>query len=196
MFKICQKNPYIIIACRIPKQFITYEICYILSKVGIIYGVPEHLIDENICINVINHDASRYKFIPDNFKTEKMTLLALSKRPLYDCTTREILNYMPRHNRTESFYMEAIFLNKFVVRYLDCNYEYYIKHLKSWGLLKDIPVQLRNYNMCRIAVKRRGISLEHTPDEWKTLELCIMAVKQSKKALNFVPSCFKTQCQN
>jgi hypothetical protein len=56
------------------------------------------------------------------------------------------------------------------------------------GNLKNVPNNLRSFELCKIAVASFGPALKHVPNELKTREMCEIAVNQDGVALEFVPS--------
>lgn len=53
--------------------------------------------------------------------------------------------------------------------------------------LKNVPENLRNYDMCLIAVNREGCQLEHVPENLKDEEMCAEALYNDGCADKWVP---------
>lgn len=59
--------------------------------------------------------------------------------------------------------------------------------------LQYIPLSNKTYEICMMAVRKRGYNLEYVPDIYKTMEICEMAVIENAFALEFVPEKYKTK---
>jgi hypothetical protein len=62
---------------------------------------------------------------------------------------------------------------------------------ENGSALQYVPDNLKTTEMCMIAVKY-GLALEYVPDNLKTTEMCMIAVKQNGYALQYVPDNLKT----
>ena len=78
-----------------------------------------------------------------------------------------VLQFVPRHLRTELLCLEAVKQNGWALDY--------------------VPEHLRTKELCLIAVKRDGCVLQFVPGHLKTEQLCLEAVKQDGNALRLVP---------
>jgi hypothetical protein len=66
--------------------------------------------------------------------------------------------------------------------------------VKQDGLtLNDIPEYLKTPEIYELAVQQNGLSITYIPKELRTKELCELAVKQDGYALNYVPEKYLTQ---
>jgi len=58
--------------------------------------------------------------------------------------------------------------------------------------VKNLPEEFKTHEVYVYAVRENGYALEFIPDEFKTAELCMEAVKSRSFALKFVPEELKT----
>jgi len=58
-----------------------------------------------------------------------------------------------------------------------------------------VPEELKTAELCLEAVKLCGVALEHVPEELRTAELCLEAVNQSSWAFEHVPNEIKTEIE-
>ena len=58
--------------------------------------------------------------------------------------------------------------------------------------LKDVPEEFKTKELCELAVKKDGDALAYVPEELKTKELCKVAVKDNGLNLEFVPEELRT----
>ena len=70
--------------------------------------------------------------------------------------------------------------------------DYYDLVVGSGQNLRDVPNEFKTLDMCLIAIKKNGLALEHVPVEFLTETVCKLAVKQNPMALEFVPDGLKT----
>ena len=59
--------------------------------------------------------------------------------------------------------------------------------------MKYVPEEFKTQELCRLAIKNEGRALEYVPEEFKTYELCKIAVTKWGSALEFVPEELKTK---
>ena len=57
--------------------------------------------------------------------------------------------------------------------------------------LKETPDELKTTELCLEAVKEKGLALKHVPEALKTEALCLEAVQHSGSALKYVPEALK-----
>jgi Domain of unknown function (DUF4116) len=67
------------------------------------------------------------------------------------------------------------------------------KSLLDWALhqngyaLQFVPEEYRTPELCRLAVVQNGLALEFVPEEYRTYEICLLAIKQNGLAIQDVP---------
>jgi hypothetical protein len=54
-------------------------------------------------------------------------------------------------------------------------------------VLECVPEQLKTYELCLEAVKNKGYALKDVPEQFKTYKLCLEAVKNNGNALEYLP---------
>jgi hypothetical protein len=59
-----------------------------------------------------------------------------------------------------------------------------------------VPNELRTRELCLAAVRQFGWSLMHVPNELRTREMCLVAVRQNMGAIRFVPQELKNQLRD
>ena len=67
-------------------------------------------------------------------------------------------------------------------------YPYNIK----FKCLSELPEKSRKPEICLLAVKRNGNSLQYVPKDYITSEMCFIAINKDYKALQYVPEDLKT----
>lgn len=61
--------------------------------------------------------------------------------------------------------------------------------------LQDMPDDLKTTEVCLAAVRQSGRDLRFVPDALKTAEICAEAVRQNRWVLEFVPEALKEMVQ-
>jgi len=103
---------------------------------------------------------------------------------------RLLIKSLPKEKITFELCYETIKINKTLLSFVPYKYRTneLLKLMKHFnGVMKFIPHELKNYEICHDAVKRNCYDLQYVPKKFKTKELCINAVKYSKWALKYVP---------
>lgn len=76
---------------------------------------------------------------------------------------------------------------------MDLKYNDYYDLVEENGInLKDVPNEFKTLNLCLMAIKANGLALEYIPIQFQTETICKLAVKQNPMALEFVPDGLKT----
>ena len=58
---------------------------------------------------------------------------------------------------------------------------------RNYGLtFEEIPIELRDKDVCYYAVKHSGFDLQFVPPQLRTLEICRLAVENNEDAIDFV----------
>ena len=72
---------------------------------------------------------------------------------------------------------------------MNSNEEYnnFLQMIKDGERLSNIPQEYRTYEMCLEAVRRNGITLCCVPRDLRSYEICLYAVKQYGYVLSYVP---------
>jgi hypothetical protein len=65
-----------------------------------------------------------------------------------------------------------------------------IRHYNA--ILKYTPHNLKTYEICLDAVKRRYFDLKYVPRKYKTLELCLTSLLYAGNCIRYIPKIFKT----
>ena len=77
---------------------------------------------------------------------------------------------------------------------MDNNKEYQ-KHLdavRRYGVLILVPEEFKTKEICEIAVEKHGDNLQYVPEHLKSPELCKLAISEYGWALEYVPDKYKT----
>ena len=65
----------------------------------------------------------------------------------------------------------------------------YIINLTYDGMfLKKVPIVMRTYEMCHIAVKQNACAIEFVPSQFKTIPLCTEVLQNAPHMERFVPA--------
>ncbi len=75
--------------------------------------------------------------------------------------------------------------------------EEYIDKIRMEDIgLQDVPIKLRDHEICFEAVKQNGNALQYVPEKYRDREMCLAAVKQTGSALQYVPEKFRDHEMN
>ena len=143
-----------------------------------------------ICIEAVKLDGFALEFVPEEYRTEEMCLIAVKDDGI-------ALEFVPKECRTKKMCLEAIKENARAIMFLDNRYkqnesnlseedlsELYILAIKKDKKLFRFADLQRFPKVCLEVVNLDGLMLEFIKDQ--TIEMCLDAVTQNKKALKFV----------
>jgi tetratricopeptide (TPR) repeat protein len=187
-----------------------------------LYKIPEKYKTKELCDIALKYNPKSFEYVPDVYKTRKMCLDVLSKSgSMIHFVPQSLLKYTINNVEVQDTELisTAIKNDPYILIDLMANYnithELYIDALKNEpSLLKYIPKEIKDVELCNVSVDGNGSMLEYVPKEIqtydmcikavidnplmleycnnKTLELCIIAASVNSKSLIFVPEEFKT----
>lgn len=156
----------------VPKKFRTKELCLIAFEYEPhnIEEFPEEHISYDLYLNAVSRSGYILQKTPARFLTHELCLAAVK-------STGHQVKYVPKEILDEEICLAAL---------------QNLKHL-GFGILGDIPVSLRTYQVCLAAVQADAGSFKFVPEEHKSYELCLAATKQHSFGLSGIPKEFFTE---
>ena len=150
-------------------DMITLEMCEIAVRQNgkALKSVPGHLCSQHLCNTAVTQDGAALRFVPPKFRTEATCRLAVMKNPV-------AIRSMPRS-----------FLDNALLEYAAMN-----------GALRQIPPELRSYEICLKAVRMAGEGMLHlVPETHRDKALCVAALEKDPGALPWVPRPTAEMCK-
>jgi hypothetical protein len=182
----------------VPKNIINEEICkYAVQNIGnTLEYVPKNMINKEICKLAVQQNGLSIKFVPLNIINKEICKLAVIQN---GWALEYILNIINKKLIHKDLLDEEIC--KLAVE----NNPYSINAIKEdIILLTDISIYLvsqngkmikyfkyKNKDIIVCAVKNKGIALKYLTRSEITLDICKLAIKQTKDALIYVPNEFR-----
>jgi hypothetical protein len=156
----------------VPEKFRTKELCLIAfeHEPHNIEEIPEEHISYDLYLNAVSRSGYILQKTPARFLTHELCLAAVK-------STGHQVKYVPKEILDEEICLTAI------------------QNLKNlgFGILGDIPVNLRTYQVCLAAVQADSGSFKYVPEEHITYELCLAATKQHSFGLDEIPKDYFTE---
>jgi hypothetical protein len=147
--------------------------------------VSKNYIKENWDIlEPIVKDFRNIKYLPDEYLTTDKCLEAIKKDSKSFCSlpekfkTKELCNYIMEYH--------PVFFQFLPDKYKEDMIKKYFNNTKE--MIKYIPKEFRDYNLCLEAVKQNGMALEYVPIELRTPELCKLAIHNGLVSYTAIPS--------
>jgi hypothetical protein len=147
----------------VPKKFLTQDLCSaaVDRYADAIEAVPEDLLTEEMCLVAVRQGeeamTSYLGSVPEKFRTKAVCLEALENSHIND--EADFFSCIP-----EEFLKDPEFLGQAV------------KHISVWEYIPKSAWEDQTF--CRAAIEIRGWWLSYVPEEFKTLEVCVAAIKQ------------------
>lgn len=155
----------------VPDRLKTPEFCLTAVKFhgSALEHVPDKIKSPELCLAAIEQSGSALEFVPEKIKTAKFCLAAIQESP-------SALEYVPDTLKTTELCLAAI---------SDAG------HWDNERVFGHIPAYLKTPEFFIAAVKQNGSVLKFISDEFKTADLCKLAVQQSGHALQYVPTALR-----
>lgn len=176
----------------IPRDFKSYEdaLEFINQGNGIrLNEVPRTYLTEELCINALIQFGWVLKFIPKNFRTDKILRTAVIK----DGTA---IQYIPEEERTYSLCLAAVINNGWTLKFVPKKYrtkKIYEEAVISFGnSLEYVPQQYITEKLCTQAVYSSGSALRYVPKKYRSKKLCLRAIKNHEGIFHSIPEEYKT----
>jgi hypothetical protein len=206
----------------VPLNLKTAEMCLkAVKQTGqLLQYVPENLKTAEMCIETVKQDPRALEFVPESLKTAEMCREAVNYSGFLSGIS--MLQYVPEHLKTWELCLDAIKQNRGAFEFMPANlkttemcretlsyYRQSIDFLPSdrYGararseksirdtverIFKGMPEERKTWELCLDAVKLCGTALAHVPEHLKAAEMCLEAVTQDSSASEFVPESLKT----
>ena len=183
---------------HVPPSLMTKNLCEraILRNGAALELVPLELRDKALCEMAVGQCARAIKSVPNQLLNEELVALAVAREDWIlgsvpeRLRTRELCELALRSPRSPQFgsyesplaYIPHSLLTE----------EFCRTSVEKNGYLRIVPQWLRSFEICEIAVRKSGITLEYVPVDLRTEELCRIAVAQNGRALRYVPEMLRT----
>ena len=194
-------NPYFGFSF-IPDEYKTAEICRDAVKKSPynLKDVPDHLKTQELCELAVHYNGYAFQYVPEKFITEGMSYEAIDKsvfnlkyvpRSLIDqkmcdyafAISKEVYSHIPNEYLTEEMCLILLKQDERDLRILNRSMERY----------RAVPFAKFGHAFYEKAVDAFPQVFRHIPDEEKTLEICIKAVKADWRLLACVPTALVNQ---
>lgn len=185
---------------NIPEEDRTHAICLaaVEKQSSSIQYVPPSLQTPELYLTAVSKDATCLRHIPVASRTEEMYLITLRQ-------SAASISDFP--HLSEQFYMTAIkdncllisdFLTLIEQKKTEWTEEICAVFIESQGaflqeILQKIPDEFKTPNIYLAAVKSRPHVFKCIPDDQKTAEMSLIAVKKGEVSLDTVPMQFRTE---
>ena len=151
--------------------------------------VPKQILDEKICMRLLERDSTLFAKFPADSKTRRLCL------QLIRCNGSIL--YIPENMRFEELYLLAFARNYGTFQYIPTHLlgkeKFCIDLVTRHGLIiKEFADEMKTLDVCHTAIKQNGLALQYVPDELKDHKLCSFAVHQNGLALQYVPYDIRT----
>lgn len=174
----------------VPIKLRTYKLCLEAVKQ---YGmalpyVPEEIKTAEMCLVAVKQDGNALEYIPNKLKTYELCLIAVKQNGL-------ALLCVPMELRTYNLCLVAVKQNGNALDYVPKNSIFggmpttnELVGINSISEVLEFEQSQENVRkLCLEAVQQNGRALQYVPKKLRTYELCLSAVKQDGNALEFVP---------
>ena len=172
---------------------LTYELCIKAVKADPynLQSVPVGYHTYRLACMAVEVCGYTLEYVPQRFKTFDVCLLAVIQQGW-------MLQCVPKRFRNFKMCLEAVKSNGMALAFVPEKFFGPIlgptkgKQLckeackRDGGALQVVPPHLIDLNLCHIAMEARG-SLKYVPMEWRSYDLCALAVQKFASNLEYVP---------
>lgn len=171
----------------IPEKDRTKELCEVAvnSNFHSMKYVPEEMKTTELCKLALKNDAFAIQYFPQKELTHEVCLEAVNT-----ASHPRILFFIPHEDIHTKYFDEQCKDYSTTREFLQCMNPNYMKQdlanrivAKEPELFYNIPDQFKSKQLCEVAVKHNGSYLQHIPENLKTKELCELAIKNSPYAI-------------
>ena len=203
-------------------EYFEYEDCDIAQKIRFINNIDTRSTKYDLLLRIVALSGNALEYIPDEYITLEMCKYSVAKNPEYykyvpsRFASKELWDFAQRLPRSiepmdstilfsnldeeeksyelseAAVYEDGGNISSVPIQYLTPElYRIAVKH--DLGAFIYFPEELKTIDMCIEALKSGADeTLAFIPDKYKSYELCLFAVCQNGLALQFVPEKFKT----
>lgn len=173
----------------IPDEMKTSEMYEEIAKkhpkpFSLLNSIPSNLITPQIYIELVKKDGQILEKIPEEMKTKEICLEAIKNGGK--------LKFVPKELRNSEIYIYNI--NIFVNQALDADELDDEEELEN-GISKyfnNIPAEMKSNDFWKKLIGVNGYFLKYVPEEIKTKDLCLEAVKKFPHSIEHIPKKFIT----
>ena len=200
-----------------PEKFRTKEFClFALKNNNLFYNIPKKYITYELCKLAVSNNPKSFPEIPDEYKTKELCKIAVKKNgtslgyiseklKTYELckiavqSNQNAIEYIPRHFFSEELFKIAISKYPSSLKLMPMNYfdyntcEYKNLHSLIVTFLKEKKISLSNIfsthineEIVLLAIKNKD-SLLYVPEQYKTKEICDLAIKNDIQNIQFIP---------
>lgn len=143
--------------------------------------IPKHYQTLELTMIALKKNINQFEFVLKQYKTKELCQFIIKQNP-------SLIQDLPKKYKTKEFCKEIIKKYKLTLKFIPN--EEKIKQ-KKWTIKYTLEKNKMNENW-KQAIKK-GLPLENVPEEYKTQELCEMALDQNNEAFKFMPEKYKTK---
>ena len=172
----------------VPVKFRTFEVCKIalLKNPTLIGQVPLDQIDRAQAEQLIRHAISKRSYllgyIPLHFRTLEICEFAVDRGI-------DAIAHVPKEILNINFVKQALSID-----FSDFRKEFAIQVLAS--VINNLPEDLQKTEIYTLFVKKSGMLLQYIPVQYRNLDICKIALRKSKRAIHYVPEPLKKYFRN
>ena len=172
----------------VPVKFRTFELCKIalLKNPTLIGQVPLDQIDRAQAEQLIRHAISKRSYllgyIPLHFRTLEICEFAVDRGI-------DAIAHVPKEILNINFVKQALSID-----FSDFRKEFAIQVLAS--VINNLPEDLQKTEIYTLFVKKSGMLLQYIPVQYRNLDICKIALRKSKRAIHYVPEPLKKYFRN
>ena len=178
-----------------PDQKKQYEFCVkLVSKNGTnLSRVPYNLRDKNLSKIAVKNNSNALDDVPLDIRDSDICNLAVANDKSNDCHS---VKYVPKNLKdVKDVYMTAVSNNGNAISNIPIylrDYDLCLTAVKNYArALHYVPLESRDYKMCLASVKNNGISLQFVPTNILDYNLCEIAINNNPTTLHNVPNYLK-----
>lgn len=179
-------------------EYFEYEDCDIAQKIRFINNIDTRSTKYDLLLRIVALSGNALEYIPDEYITLEMCKYSVAKNPEYykyvppRFASKELRDFAQRLPRSiEPMDSTILFSN------LDEEEKSYelseAAVYEDGGNISSVPIQYLTPELYRIAVKHGLGAFFYFPEEEKTIDICIEALKSGQEeALFFIPEKYKS----
>ncbi len=156
---------------EVPEEKRTPELCKIATENywWAIRYVPKQCQTADLCLDVFEENGVPFSLIPDALKTSDLCHAAVKRN-------YESIKHVPDNIRTPE--IELIKSCEMAL----------IAIKGDWNNYRYVPLHLQSADMWLAAATQDGFTLEITPEQYKSQDVCFESMTRNKEAYNFIPN--------
>lgn len=154
-----------------------------------LHDVPRAMRDQAMCLAAISDNPHVMRSVPVEMITREICMHALDAGP-------HGVSQIPHDIMDREMWLHAIGISSGFLKYMPSHMldrDMMLASVRQWGHLAEVPVEHRDAEICREAVRVNGWSIIHVPNRLLTRELCAIATASNPGLLEHIPARFRTR---